>query len=1020
MERQPVGLESIEDFEASLAGQAAAPGANPEPFPSLDSDVIGLADSAALGAGATRKSGEPPPHAPPAQPKSSTPGGKPRKSDSGVYERWVGKVFSHFRLMRVMGAGSMGVVFQAEDVHLKRICAIKVLRRQVKGEEKCQQVERFLLEARAAAALDHPSIAHVYEINQHSGWWYIAQEFLEGGSLHQLVQATGPLAFDRALLMLLDAARGLEAAHEAGIIHRDIKPANLMLTRRGRCKLVDFGLVKLDSSENPFQDDDKVIIGTPLYVAPEVVERQGATSASDVYSLGATTFALLTSRPPFTSDSIKKILRMQVEAPVPDIRERLPACPEAVATLLKRSMAKNPADRPTIAQFAATLQGEISVTTAFEGTPQLSDSGRFTEGLGSRSRILPGGASATMARPALRSRLWPVIAAMLVLGSLLALWSFRGALMPMLGGAAPLPTFTNSIGMTFAEVPPGTFTMGSPAAEPGRNSDERQIEVTITRPFAISVTEVTQEQWGAVMGDDYAPPEGVHPNETGGRRFVGPSLPAYVSWTEAAEFCRRLSMNEGRLYRLPTEAEWEYACRAGTKTAFAFGQRLDAARANIDGDASDTEASPGPRRPLPVASYQPNRFGLYDTHGNVMEWCADWKDEYPIGPVIDPSGPETGSTRVVRGGSWDTSARVARSANRWGMVPVVRTDSIGFRVVTEPDAPPPSDLPPYLIERPEPAHSETATTARPAERPFVDLDAALPAYEPQARIDQRIRSVGSDTMDRLMLLWERRFQSWHPEVEVRHEGRGSGTAMPALLEGISHFGPMSRPLKAEERSAYLAEHGYEPLQLTVALDTLAVFVHPSNPILRSGITLDELDAVFSTTRKRGLDRPVTTWGDLGLKGEWAKSPIRVYGRNRASGTYGVFRDIVLKGGNYKPTNTELIGSAEVVDAVANDPFAIGYSGIGYVTPSVRALPIAPTSGAPLVEPIPSAAHDGSYPLSRPLLLALDLPPGAAPSARQREFMRFVLSREGQALVIDAGFFPLDAATARRELAKLGL
>lgn len=1024
MDRESLGLENLDEFEASLVpddeldealvedDSAAEPGAEPINLTSQgDSEIASDSQPSADSAFKVKRLTEP--------------------------KRWVGKRLSHFRLMRMMGSGTMGVVFQVEDVTLKRIAALKVLRRQIKGADRAQLVERFLLEARTAAAIDHPSIAQVYEIGEFEGWWCIAMEYLEGGSLADIVKATGPLAPGKAAMMLADAARGLAAAHEESVIHRDIKPANLMLSRRGRCKIVDFGLVKLDSAENPFRDDDKVVVGTPLYVAPEICVGRGASKPSDVYSLAATLYALLAGQPPFVAENAREVLKKHVSAPPPDLREVAPHCSDGLASLIQRSMSKQAKKRPTAEEFAVALQSEVTGALALETA---SGSPMPPVGAGSGATVLVertpamGGGGSSDVRSAVSSTvvmpetvvssggslrwMWG-LAAVIAVG--VGVWSLNSPLIGTNSEAERGPSITNSIGMTLESIPAGDFVMGSPATEEGRNIDERAVKVTLTQGYYLSRTEVTQQQWASVMGDDYLPPEGVHPNEESGRRFLGNDLPAYVAWVEAAEFCRVLSEREGKLYRLPTEAEWEYACRAGTSSAFNTGTDLSLSQANIDAEQDGSTKLRPKRHPLPVASFAPNTWGLYDMHGNVMEWCQDGKASYPVGPQINPVGASDEDLRVLRGGSWDSPARVARSANRWFNPPEVRADYIGFRVVLEPDLQPPAGVASYLSQPLSSGDAGSAASLEDQAVPAkVSVDPALPSYMARIVLDHRLRSRGSDTMNQLMELWENSFQRWHKHIAFRHEGKGSGTAVPALAEGLSHFGPMSRSLSNAESRDFSSEYGYEPTQLKVAIDALAVYVHPSNPIAARGLTLAELDAIYSTSRKRGFAGLVRVWGDLGLTGEWAEAPIKVYSRNPASGTYSVFRRMVLDGGVYKPGNQELVSSTVVVQAVARDRYGIGFSGIGFKQPGVVTVPLALRAGDPVVAPLPETANDGSYSLARWLYLAIDHPPGEGLSGLQREFLRFVYSREGQQIVTEAGFFPLTAVMAAQELSVVGL
>ncbi len=270
---------------------------------------------------------------------------------------WVGKCLGRFRLMRLLGQGTMGMVIQAEDKHLGRIVALKVLRKKIEGMDAAKAVDQFLREARAAAAVDHPNIARVYEINEHDGWWYIATEYLEGGSLRDVIKAGGPLSPPRAASIIADAAAGLAAAHQAGVIHRDIKPANLMLTRTGRCKLVDFGLVRVEDPNDPF-DFTNLSVGTPRFMSPEVVQRHTPTPAVDVYSLGVTLYYALAGRSPYDGKSVKAILRQHLKAERPDARRVCGECPESLASLIRRAMALDPAERPSAGELSAALRAE--------------------------------------------------------------------------------------------------------------------------------------------------------------------------------------------------------------------------------------------------------------------------------------------------------------------------------------------------------------------------------------------------------------------------------------------------------------------------------------------------------------------------------------------------------------------------------------------------------------------------------------------------------------------------------------
>ena len=297
----------------------------------------------------------------------------------------------------------------------------------------------------------------------------------------------------------------------------------------------------------------------------------------------------------------------------------------------------------------------------------------------------------------------------------------------------------------------------------------------------------------------------------------------------------------------------------------------------------------------------------------------------------------------------------------------------------------------------------------------VSVDSKLMPYKAVSGVSGNIKSVGSDTMNNLMALWAEDFRKMYPNVQVEIEGKGSSTAPPALVEGTSTFGPMSRAMKNEEVDTFEAKYGYKPTPLRTSIDMLAVYVHKDNPI--QSLTLQQVDAIFSKTRKGGAAAEIRTWGDLGLTGEWKDKPISLYGRNSASGTYGYFKEHALFKGDYKDEVKEQPGSSSVVQGVASDKYAIGYSGIGYKTADVRAVPLKATEA---IEASPEFAYSGHYPLARFLYLYVNVKPGAELDPLRREFIQYVFSKDGQSNVVKDGYFPVNARIAGEELAKLGL
>lgn len=298
-----------------------------------------------------------------------------------------------------------------------------------------------------------------------------------------------------------------------------------------------------------------------------------------------------------------------------------------------------------------------------------------------------------------------------------------------------------------------------------------------------------------------------------------------------------------------------------------------------------------------------------------------------------------------------------------------------------------------------------------------ELDPGLAKYTKVEGLRGTLNAAGSDTMLELQTLMAEDFRKLYPQVKIQVEGKGSSTAPPALIEGTVQLGDMSRAMKNQEIDAFEEEFGYPPTRFDVALDTLAVFVNKDNPL--ASMTIEQVDAVFSKARKCGYATDITTWGQLGLSGSWATAPISLYGRNAASGTYGYFKDHALCKGDYKDSVKEQPGSASVVQGIEKDPYGIGYSGIGYATSGVRALPISPAEGQPAIAASAANAANGSYPLARFLHVYVNGAPGKPLDRLTAEYLRFMLSAEGQRVVAKAGFDPLDAETAAEQLAKLG-
>ena len=296
------------------------------------------------------------------------------------------------------------------------------------------------------------------------------------------------------------------------------------------------------------------------------------------------------------------------------------------------------------------------------------------------------------------------------------------------------------------------------------------------------------------------------------------------------------------------------------------------------------------------------------------------------------------------------------------------------------------------------------------------VDTEIPTYVKASGISGNLSSVGSDTLANLMTLWAEEFKRVYPNVNIQIQAAGSSTAPPALTEATSNLGPMSRKMKDKELDAFEKKYGYKPVPIPVAIDALAVFVHKDNPI--TGLTIPQVDAIMSSTRKCGHETDISTWGDAGLTGDWTAKPIQLYGRNSVSGTYGYFKKKGLCKGDFKNNVNEQPGSASVVQSITSSLNGIGYSGIGYKTSSVKALPLAKETGGQFIAATPENAVAGKYPLARFLYVYVNKKPNKPLAPLEQEFIKLVLSQSGQQVVIKDGYIPLPASVVIKALANI--
>ena len=296
------------------------------------------------------------------------------------------------------------------------------------------------------------------------------------------------------------------------------------------------------------------------------------------------------------------------------------------------------------------------------------------------------------------------------------------------------------------------------------------------------------------------------------------------------------------------------------------------------------------------------------------------------------------------------------------------------------------------------------------------VDKAIPEYKSVSGISGNLSSVGSDTLANLMTLWAESFKRSYPNVNIQIQAAGSSTAPPALTEATANFGPMSRKMKSNEIAAFEDRYGYKPMAIPVAIDALAVYVNKDNPI--NGMTLSQVDAIFSSTRKCGADKNISKWGELGMSGNWSNRNIQMYGRNSVSGTYGYFKKKGLCKGDYKNNVNEQPGSASVVQSVSSSVNGIGYSGIGYKTSGVRAVALSKKEGGQFIAATPGNAVAGKYPLSRFLYVYVNKHPNKPLAPLEKEFVKLILSKQGQEVVIKDGYIPLPVKVVEKYLSGL--
>jgi formylglycine-generating enzyme required for sulfatase activity len=542
------------------------------------------------------------------------------------------RLSERYLLIEKLGSGGFASVWRARDKDRRQqVVALKLLHGQ--HTDSAERRDRFRRGARVMQQLSHPNIVRILDLyREDRGYHYFTMEYVAGGTIVEAV-TSGTLTAKKRARLLLQVGGALAFAHEQGIIHRDVTPRNILIDSAGSAKLTDFDLVRVADSTGGTRGG----MGTFVFAAPECLAAGGEVDQRcDIYSLGMTAVFALRGE------------ELPLEAPWKRLRfiKELD-CSRRVKVVLARATDPDRDRRfETMKEFCSALREAFAKLPA--PSEKASDSGPA-------SAVPHVHLAARVDRPPPREG-----------------------------------EIVNSIGMRLALIPAGKFLMGSPQGE-GSDDERPQHEVEITRAFYLGIHQVTQVQWRAVMGSN---PSYFCATGGGKDKVIGMNTDDFpveqVNWHDAVAFLKKLSaLNEereaGREYRLPSEAEWEYSCRGGrTEKAFHYGNSLSSTQANFDGNHPYGGADNDPylERTCKVGSYQANAFGLFDVHGNVWEWCEDWyaRDYYANSPGRDPAGASEGSSRVIRGGGWDSYGANCRSAFRVGSAPRTRRPYLGFRV----------------------------------------------------------------------------------------------------------------------------------------------------------------------------------------------------------------------------------------------------------------------------------------------------------------------------------------------------
>lgn len=594
-----------------------------------------------------------------------------------------------YQIEAFLGRGGMGTVYRARHILLGDQVAIKILPPHLTADSAA--LRRFLREGQAARRFRHPSVVTVHDLRTSGNTVYMVLEYVHGRTLAAKLREHGSFSPSEAVRLITPIAEALDAAHAVGVVHRDLKPDNIMISEGDGAltvKLLDLGIAKVRDTSATALTGSGQILGTPYYMSPEqwgAGSRDGddqIDGRADVYSLAVVIFELVTGRVPFDGGSIQEIASKHLLSNPPLLHEVRPGTSVAFSAAIARAMSKDRSSRHSrcgelVAELIQAITAELNAPTEqhIKTLETIAQSG--FDPLATKQIDYAFDPNATLVSS-------PTTAPSEVEFTVITVDSTGSIINSDICSRAVYREKLPGAVIELVEIPAGSFWMGSPETEAKRLAEESPQHLVTLPRFRMARTPITQAQWRAVAAFAAVRRNlAISPS-----KFKGDDLPVEnVSFEDCEEFCARLSAYTGKRYSLPTEAQWEYACRAGTDTPFHLGASITADLANFNGIFRYLDAPRGTNRgqTTPVGSFAyANHFGLLDMHGNVWEWCLDtWHNSYDGAPADGSAWIDAGdaSRRVIRGGSWYSNSSLCRSAARTASVFTACSDWLGLRVV---------------------------------------------------------------------------------------------------------------------------------------------------------------------------------------------------------------------------------------------------------------------------------------------------------------------------------------------------